>query len=87
MGFYNSQSEANYIFLTTINKKDTSTKTPSGLTTKIMSLLSRKVELVCKETVVLCRWGKEKTRKFDIKQLDEGYVTVLKGLPEVIPLH
>lgn len=87
MGFSDSQSEANYIFLTTINKKDTSTQTPSGLTTKIMSLLSWKVELVCKETVVPCRWGKEKTKKVDIKQVDEGYVTVLKGLPEIIPLH
>ena len=40
MGFSDSKSEANYIFLTTINKKDTSTQTPSGLTTKITSLLS-----------------------------------------------
>ena len=37
--------------------------------------------------MVPCQWGKEKTRKFDIKQLDEGYVTVLKGLAEVIPLN
>ena len=40
MGFSDSQSEANYILLTAINKKDTSTQTPSGLTATIMSLLS-----------------------------------------------
>ena len=87
MGFSDSQSEANYVFLTTINKKDTSTQTPSGLTTKITSLLSWKLELVCKETVVPCRWGKKKQENFDIRQLDEGSATFLKGLPEVIPLH